>query len=165
MKRLITTSAERRLKELGIELPAAPKPLGAYVEAVQTSNLLFLSGALPMKDGTPTFLGRIGAELTTENGRAAARLAALNALSLARQALGSLDKVSRVVRLAVSLATTPEFRDHAKVADGASELLAEIFGTGGKSVRMVSGVSSLPAGVCAIVELILSIEPELPKEL
>ena len=91
---------------------------------MQVGNLLYLSGTLPLEGGAPKFLGRIGAELSIEDGRGAARLAALNALALARQHLGSLDKVTRVVRLTVSLATTPEFRDHAKVADGASELLA-----------------------------------------
>lgn len=150
-------SAERRLKDLAIVLPAAPKPLGAYVEAVQVGKLLFLSGALPITDGTPQFVGRIGAELTIEDGRSAARLAALNALALAREHLGSLDKVARVARLAVSLAATAEFRAHAKVADGASELLADLFGADRTSTRMVSGVLCLPLGVCAVVELVISL--------
>lgn len=150
--------AERRLKELGIVLPPAPKPLGAYVPAVQVGNLLFLSGALPLEGGAPRFQGRIGGELSIEDGRSATRLAALNALALAKQHLGSLDKVTRVVRLSVSLVTTPEFRDHAKVADGASELLASVFGQDKTSTRMVSGVVSLPAGVCAVVEIILSVD-------
>jgi enamine deaminase RidA (YjgF/YER057c/UK114 family) len=149
-------SAERRLKEQGITLPAAPKPLGAYVPAVQVGNLLYLSGTLPLAGGVAKFLGRIGDELSIEEGRSAARLAALNALALARQHLGSLDKVARVVRLTVSLATTADFRDHAKVADGASELLASVFGADKTSTRMVSGVMSLPAGVCVVVELILA---------
>ncbi|HJY41341.1 MAG TPA: RidA family protein, partial [Steroidobacteraceae bacterium] len=110
-----------------IELPPPPKPLGAYVEAVQAGNLLFLSGTLPLEGGVPKFVGRIGAEISIEDGRRAARLAALNALAFANQHLGSLDKVARVVRIKVSLATTPDFRDHPKVADGASELLAEVF--------------------------------------
>jgi len=152
----MSTTAERRLQDLGIALPAPPKPLGAYVEAVQVGSLLFLSGALPMEGGAPKYTGRLGADLGVEDGRAAARLAALNALALAKQALGSLDKVTRVVRLTVSLATTPEFREHAKVADGASELLAEVFGKEKASTRMVAGVASLPAGTCVIVELLLA---------
>ena len=124
-------------KSSASRLPAAPKPLGAYVEAVQVGNLLFLSGTLPMEGGVPKFLGRIGADLSIEEGRGAARLAALNALAWARQHLGSLDKVARVVSLTVSLATTPEFRDHPKVADAASELLASIFGADKASTRMV----------------------------
>lgn len=153
----MNVSAEQRLKELGIDLPPAPKPLGAYVEAVQVGNLLFLSGALPLAGGAPKFLGRIGGELSIEDGRSAARLAALNALALARQHLGSLDKVTCVVRVAVSLATTAEFRDHAKVADGASELLASVFGADRMSTRMVSGVASLPAGVSVVVEIMLAV--------
>src|SRR6202521_3789247 len=109
--------AERRLKDLGIDLPRPPTPLGAYVEAVQSGNLLFLSGTLPVEGGVPKFLGRIGAELSVEEGRRASRLAALNALALAKEYLASLDRVTRVVRLGVSLATTPEFVEHPKVAD------------------------------------------------
>ena len=148
--------AEQRLKELGITLPAPPKPLGAYVPAVQAGNLLFLSGALPMEGGAPKYRGRIGGELSIEDGRNATRLAALNALALARQQLGSLDKVSRVLRLAVSLLATPDFRDHPKVADAASELFADVFGADKASTRMVSGVASLPAGACVVVEIVLS---------
>ena len=150
-------SAERRLKELGIELPRPPTPLGAYVETVQTGNLLFLSGTLPVEGGVPKFLGRIGGELSAEDGRRATRLAALNALALARQHLGSLDKVTRVVRLGVSLVTTPEFREHPKVADAASELLASVFGAEKTSTRLVYGMASLPVGVCVVLELILEI--------
>jgi enamine deaminase RidA (YjgF/YER057c/UK114 family) len=119
-------SAEQRLKDLGINLPRPPSPLGAYVEAVQTGNLLFLSGTLPVEGGAPKFLGRIGGELSIEDGRRATRLAALNALALAKERLGSLDKVTRVVRLGVSLVTAADFRDHPKVADAASELLGPV---------------------------------------
>lgn len=153
------SNAEQRLKASGIELPPPPQPLGAYVEAVQVGNLLFVSGALPLEGGVPKFLGRIGADLSIEEGRSAARLAALNALALARQHLGSLDKAQRVARLTVSLATTAEFREHPKVADAASELFAEIFGADLASTRMVSGVTSLPKGVCAVVEIILATLP------
>jgi enamine deaminase RidA (YjgF/YER057c/UK114 family) len=153
----LSTSPEQRLKDLGIAMPAPPKPLGAYVEAVQAGNLLFLSGTLPVEGGAPKFQGRIGKELTLEEGRAATRLATLNALALARGHLGSLDKVRRVVRLMVHLVATPEFREHPKVADGASELLADLFGADRMSVRMVAGASSLPVGVCVVVELILAV--------
>ena len=152
------TSAERRLKDLGIELPHPPTPLGAYVEAVRTGNLLFLSGTLPVEGGAAKFLGRIGGELSVEDGRRATRLAALNALALVKNQLGSLDKVTRVVRLGVSLVTTPEFREHPKVADAASELLVSVFGPDKTSTRAVVGVASLPLGVCVVVEVILEIE-------
>jgi enamine deaminase RidA (YjgF/YER057c/UK114 family) len=150
-------SAEQRLKELGIELPHPPTPLGAYVEAVQTGNLLFLSGTLPVEGGVPKYLGRIGGELSVEDGRRATRLAALNALALAKEHLGSLDKVTRVVRLGVSLVTTPEFREHPKVADAASELLVSVFGAERISTRLVYGMASLPVGVCVVLEVILEV--------
>lgn len=152
----MNTNAEKRLQDLEIDLPPAPKPLGAYVPAVQVGELLFLSGTLPLDGGVLKYQGRIGADLSIADARNAARLAALNALALARQHLGSLDKVTRVVRLTVSLATTAEFRDHAKIADGASELLASVFGADKASTRMVSGVLSLPAGSPVVVELILT---------
>ena len=149
--------AEERLRELGIDLPQPPAPLGAYVEAVQTGNLLFLSGTLPLEGGVPKFAGRIGGDLSIEDGRRATHLATLNALAAARAHLRSLDRVMRVVRLAVSLVTTPDFREHARVADAASELLGTVFGADRTSTRMVYGVGSLAMGVCVVVELILEV--------
>src|SRR5882724_1621816 len=116
------TTAEGRLAELGIKLPAPPEPFGTYAEAVQTGNLLFLTGMLPTEGRAAKFVGRIGAELDVEAGRKAAHLAALNALAVALQHLGSLDKVTRIVRLGVSVATSGDVRDQPKVADAASEL-------------------------------------------
>jgi enamine deaminase RidA (YjgF/YER057c/UK114 family) len=150
-------SAEQRLKDLGISLPPPPAPLGAYIEAVKTGNLLFLSGTLPVEGGVPKFLGRIGGELSVEDGRRATRLAALNALAIAKEHLGSLDRVTRVVRLGVSLVTTSEFREHPKVADAASELLVSVFGTDKTSTRLVFGMASLPVGVCVVLESIFEI--------
>src|SRR5205807_3213734 len=100
------TGAEQRLKELGIKLPSPPQPFGTYVEAVQTGNLLFLTGMLPTEGREAKFIGRVGVELEVEAARMAARLAALNVLAAARQHLGSLDKVTRIVRLGVSVATS-----------------------------------------------------------
>ena len=153
-----TVSAEQRWKELGIELPPTPTPFGAYVEAVQSGKLLFLSGMLPVQGREPKFLGRVGAELEVEDGRRAARLAALNAVALAKHYLGSLDKVTRVIRLGVSIAATPDFREHPKVADGASELLASVFGAEKTSTRLVLGVASLPLGTSVELEIIFEIE-------
>jgi enamine deaminase RidA (YjgF/YER057c/UK114 family) len=147
----MNSSPEQRLKASRIALPPAPKPLGAYVEAVQVGDLLFVSGALPLQGGVPQFRGRLGAELSIEEGQSAARLAALNALALVRQHLGSLDKVQRVAQLTVTLAATPDFQEHPKVADGASELFAEVFGADRVPTRMVSGVTSLPKGTCVVV--------------
>ena len=121
-------SAEQQLKELGIDLPAPPEPFGTYAEAVQTGNLLFLSGMLPTEGRGAKFIGRVGAELDVDAGRKAAHLAALNALAVARHHLGSLDKVTRIVRLGVLVATSGDVRDQPKVADGASDLLQDVFG-------------------------------------
>jgi len=151
-------SAERRLRELAIKLPPAPTPLGAYVEAVQTGNLLFLSGMLPVVDHQPKFVGRLGKELNTDQGRDALRIAAINALSAARQHLGSLDKVAKVVRLGVYLATEGDFFDQPKVADAASELFRDVFGEENISVRVVLGVASLPLGMPVELEVILEVK-------
>jgi enamine deaminase RidA (YjgF/YER057c/UK114 family) len=113
-------SAEQRLKELGIKLPAPPEPFGTYVEAVQTGNLLFLTGMLPTEGHGAKFIGRVGAELDVEAARKAAEPAALNVLAVARKHLGSLDKVTRVVRLGVSVATSGDVRRLVLVSTGAA---------------------------------------------
>jgi enamine deaminase RidA (YjgF/YER057c/UK114 family) len=152
-----SSSAEQRLKELGIELPAPPQPFGTYAEAVQTGNLLFLTGMMPTEGGAAKFIGRVGAELDVEAGRAAARLAALNAIAVARQHLGSLDQVTRIVRLGVSIVTAGDFRDHPKIADGASELLQDVFGKDKNPCRLVYGVASLPLGTPVELEVIFEV--------
>jgi enamine deaminase RidA (YjgF/YER057c/UK114 family) len=149
--------AEQRLIELGIELQAPPEPFGSYVEAVQTGNLLFLSGMLPTEGREAKVIGRVGAELDLEAGRKAARLAARNALAVARQHLGSLDRVTRVVRLGVSVATSGDVRDQPKVADAASELLQDVFGKDKSPCRLVYGVASLPLGVPVELEVIFEV--------
>ena len=149
--------AEARLKKLGIELPPAPEPFGAYAEAVQTGDLLFLSGMLPTEGHGAKYVGRIGEELDLEAGREAAHLAALNVLAVTRRHLGTLDKVKRIVRLGVSIATTGDFRAHPKVADGASELLQDIFGADKNPCRLVYGVASLPLGTPVELEVIFEV--------
>jgi len=156
-------SAEERLKELGIQLPDPPQPFGTYAEAVQTGNLLFLSGMLPTEGRAAKFIGRVGAELDVEAGRNAARLAALNALAVARQHLGSLDKVTRVVRLGVSVATSGDVREQPKVADGASELLQDVFGKDKNPSRLIYGVASLPLGAPVELELIFEVAARRPQ--
>ena len=140
-------SAERRLEELGIQLPAAPAPFGTYVEAVQTGNLLFLSGMLPVVDHKPKYVGRVGKELDLEAGRDATRVAALGALAAAKQHLGSLDRITRVVRLGIFIATFGDLVDHPRIADAVSDLYRDIFGIEKTSVRVIIGVASLPLGV------------------
>ena len=150
-------SAEQRLKEFGIELPTPPEPFGIYAEAVQTGHLLFLTGMLPTAGREAKFIGRIGAELDVEAGRRAAYLAAINALAVAKQHLGSLDKVMRSVRLGVAIATSGDVRDQPKVADGASELLQDVFGKDKNPSRLVYGVASLPLGAPVELELIFEV--------
>jgi enamine deaminase RidA (YjgF/YER057c/UK114 family) len=152
-----STTAEDRLAKLGIKLPVPPEPFGTYVEAVQTGNLLFLSGMLPTEGHGAKFIGRIGAELDVEAGRQAAHLAALSALAVARQYLGSLDNVTRIVRLGVSVATSGDVRDQPKVADAASELLQDVFGKDKNPCRLVYGVASLPLGTPVELELIFEV--------
>ena len=151
------TSAEQRLKELDITLPPPPEPFGTYAEAVRTGDLLFMTGMLPTEDRRATVVGRVGAEIDVAAGRKAARLAALNALAVARQYLGSLDRVTRIVRLGVFVATAGDVRDQPKVADGASELLQEIFGKEKNPARVVYGVASLPLGASVELEIILEV--------
>jgi len=149
--------AEQRLRELGITLPSPPEPFGSYVEAVQTGDLLFLSGMLPTEGREASVVGRVGAELDLEAGRKAAQLAARNVLAVARHHLGSLDRVVRVVRLGVSIATSGDVRDHPKVADAASDLLQDVFGKKKSPCRLVYGVASLPLGVAVELEVIFEV--------
>jgi len=153
----VRSGAEQRLKELGIELPAPPKPFGTYVEAVQTGNLLFLTGMLPTIDRYAKFVGRLGAEIDVKAAQEAAYLATLNALAVIRVHLGSLDKVTRIVRLGVSIATWGDVVDQPKVADAASDLLQQIFGKTRNPSRLVYGVSSLPLGATVELELIVEV--------
>ena len=146
------------MKEIGIKLPAPPEPFGMYAEAVQTGNLLFLSGMLPTEGHTAKFVGRVGAEIDVEVARKAAHLAALNVLAVARQHLGSLDKITRIIRLGVSVVTSGDIRDQPKVADGASELLQNVFGKDKNPSRLVIGVASLPLGTPVELEVIFEVE-------
>jgi enamine deaminase RidA (YjgF/YER057c/UK114 family) len=154
-----SATAEDRLAELGIQLPEAPTPFGAYVPAVQTGNLLFLSGMLATSGHAAAVVGVVGKDLDVNAGREAAHTAALNALALTRKQLGSLNRVSHVVRLGVYVAATPEFTDHAKVADAASELLRDVLGEKTVSSRLVIGVASLPLGSPVELEVILEVYP------
>ncbi len=154
-----STTAEDRLAKLCIHLPDAPTPFGAYVPAVQTGNLLFLSGMLATSGHSATVIGVVGKTLDVKVGREAAYIAALNALALIKERLGSLNRVARVVRLGVYVAATPEFTEHAKVADAASELFRDVLGEQAVSSRLVFGVASLPLGSPVELEVILEVKP------
>jgi len=145
------------LQDLGIQLPAPPTPFGTYVETVQTGSLLFFSGMLPVVDHKPKYIGRVGKELDTEAGRDAAYTAALGVLAAAKQHLGSLDRVTRVVRLGVFIATSEDYVDHPKVADAVSDLFRDIFGIEKTSVRVIVGAASLPLGVPIELDVIFEV--------
>jgi enamine deaminase RidA (YjgF/YER057c/UK114 family) len=147
------------VRELGLVLPAPPTPLGAYVEASDTGNLLFLSGMLPVVDRKLAVSGRLGEGVSVQQGQEAARIASLNALAAAKEHLGGLDRVRKLVKLTVLMATTEQFVDHAAVADGASNLFVQIFGPEAGHVRLVYGVQSLPIGAPLAVEVVFEIEP------
>ena len=147
-----------RLSELGIVLPAPPTPLGAYVESSDTGNLLFLSGTLPIVNRKLAIAGRLGENLSVKEGQEAARIASLNALAVAKEHLGGLDRLKKLVKLTVLIATTEQFTEHASVADGASNLFVQIFGPEAGHTRLVYGVQSLPVGAPVIVETIFEIE-------
>jgi len=155
-----TNRVSLRLRELGIVLPAPPTPLGAYVESSDTGNLLFLSGTLPVVNRKLAIAGRLGANLSAKEGQEAARIASLNALAVAKEHLGHLDRLKKLVKLTVLLATTEQFTEHASVADGASDLFVQIFGRDPGHVRLVSGVQSLHIEAPVIVDTVFEIEPQ-----
>ncbi len=155
----IASNLTSRISSLGIVLPAPPAPLGAYVESSDTGNLLFLSGMLPVVNRKLALSGRLGENLSVQEGQEAARIASLNALAVAKHHLGSLDRLKKLVKLTVLIATTEQFAEHAPVADGASNLFVQIFGPETGHVRLVYGVQSLPIGAPVIVDVIFEIEP------
>jgi enamine deaminase RidA (YjgF/YER057c/UK114 family) len=155
----IPGNVSSRLSELGIDLPSPPTPLGSYVESSDSGNLLFLSGTLPVVNRKLAIAGRLGETLSVKEGQAAARIAALNALSVAKEHLGDVDRLKKLVKLTLLMATTEQFTEHAVVADGASNLFARIFGPEAGHVRLVYGVYSLPIGAPVIVDTIFEIEP------
>lgn len=154
----IAPSPSSRVSELGIVLPEPPTPLGAYVESSDAGSLLFLSGMLPVVNRKLAISGRLGENLSVKEGQEAARIASLNALAAAKQHLGDLDRLKKLIKLTVLIATTEQFVDHAPVADGASNLFVQIFGEEVGHVRLVYGVHSLPIGAPLIVDVIFEIE-------
>ena len=155
----VVSGVSSRLSEAGIVLPATPTPLGAYVESSEAGNLLFLSGTLPVVNRKLAISGRLGGNLSVKEGQEAARIASLNALAVAKEHLGDLDRLKKLVKLTVLMATTENFTEHAPVADGASDLFVQIFGREAGHVRLVYGVYSLPIGTPVIVDTIFEIEP------
>jgi enamine deaminase RidA (YjgF/YER057c/UK114 family) len=150
-------SAEKKLKDLGITLPTPPQPIANYVGAVQVGNLLFVSGHGPYKDGKIKTSGKVGKELTTEEGYQVARNVGLNCLASVKAAVGDLEKVKRVVKLLGMVHCTEDFKDQPKVINGCSDLLVEVFGDIGKHARSAVGMQALPNGIPVEIEMILEV--------
>jgi enamine deaminase RidA (YjgF/YER057c/UK114 family) len=149
---------EERLQQLGVDLPAPAAPVAAYVPTVRTGDLVYVSGQVPLVDGTPSHLGRLGDEVGLEDGRAAARTCAINLLAALKAELGELSQVRRVVKVVGFVASAPGFTDMPKVVNGASELIVEVFGDAGKHARSAIGLAALPLGVPVEVEAIVEVE-------
>ena len=151
-------SPEARLKALGIELPPPPKPVASYVPAVRTGNLVFLSGQGPVAGGKPTVTGKVGAEVTEEEGYKAARVTILNSLAVLRAEIGSLDRVRRIVKLTGWVNSAPGFVRQPWVINGASDLLTNLFGERGRHARSAVGLGALPRRISVEIEMIVEVE-------
>jgi len=152
-------SAEARIKELGLALPQPPRPAGNYVPGVRVGNFLFLSGHGPVRvDGAPTLRGKVGRDLSLEDGYKAAREVGINLLGSARTLLGSLDKVKRVVKVLGMVNSAEGFGDQPKVINGFSDLMVEVFGDNGRHARSAVGMAELPMGIPVEIEMILEVE-------
>ena len=150
-------SYERQLKQLGIELPGAPKPVANYVPAVRVGDLLFLSGVLPSRDGQLIMTGKLGQALSIDQGMEAAKVAVLNALAIIRSEVGSLDRVKHIVKMVGHIASAPGFTDQPQVLNGASDLLVAIFGEAGRHARVAVGAAELPRQAPVEIELIVQV--------
>lgn len=153
-------SAEQKIKDLGLELPPGSAPAGNYATAVRSGNLLFISGKAPLPIGGKLPKGRLGREYSSDEGYTLARSACTELISVMKSALGSLDRVARVVELHGSINAVPEFEEHAKVLDGASDLLVAVFGAAGVHARSVIGVSSLRNGLPLTLKAIVEVKQE-----
>jgi enamine deaminase RidA (YjgF/YER057c/UK114 family) len=151
------TTAEQRLSELGLKLPEAPQPVANYVPFLISGDQLFISGQIAKDAAGRVLTGKLGAGLSIEDGQAAARHSALSLLAQAKAALGDLERVVQVLRLTGFVASTPEFVDHPKIINGASDLLVAVLGDAGRHTRSAVGVSSLPLGTCVEIDAILKI--------
>jgi enamine deaminase RidA (YjgF/YER057c/UK114 family) len=149
---------EQRLEQLGVSLPTPAAPVAAYLPCVRTGNLVYVSGQVPVVDGEPTHVGRLGETVGLEDGVAAARTCAVNVIAALKAELGELARVRRVVKLTGFVASTPEFTDHPKVVNGASELFGEVFGDAGRHARAAVGMAALPLGVPVEVEAIVEVD-------
>jgi enamine deaminase RidA (YjgF/YER057c/UK114 family) len=149
---------DARLKELGITLPEPPAPVASYVPYVVSGNLVFVSGQITLSAEGLKYVGKVGADISLEDGKAAARLCAVNVIAQVKAACGGdLDRVKRCVKVGVFVNAVPDFTQHPEVANGASDLFQDVFGDAGKHARAAVGAGSLPRGVAAEVEAVFEI--------
>jgi len=148
---------EDKLKELGMELPEAPSPLGSYVPVIRTGNLVFLSGILPLVEGKLLRQGRVGEDITIDDAREDAKRAVMNALAVLRSHIGSLNTVKRCIKITGYIASSPDFTEQPKVLNAASDLLHEIFGEAGRHARAAVGVTVLPLNASVEIEFIFEV--------
>lgn len=153
----MTTSFEAQVTALGLVLPAPPKPVATYIPVVRTGNLLFLSGMIPLRDGTLMMAGKLGKDISVEQGYEAARICLLNAVAVIRQHLGTLDRVKQVVKLVGYVASAEGFVQQPAVINGASDLLVKIFGDAGRHARVAVGATALPLNAPVEIELIVQV--------
>jgi enamine deaminase RidA (YjgF/YER057c/UK114 family) len=146
---------EEKINQLGFTLPAAPKPLASYIPAVKSGDLVFTAGQLPIKDGSLIFKGKLGKDLNEEDGKKAAQLCALNCLSVIKNEIESLDNIDRIIKMTVFVSSSEGFINHPQVANGASDLIKDIFGENGKHVRSAVGVAELPLNAPVEIEMIV----------
>lgn len=153
----MSESIEARLKDMGVALPAAAAPAANYLPFVQSGNLLFPSGQLPMKDGKLAAAGLLGRDLDTAAGKEAAKLCAINVLAQAKAALGDLERIRRLVKINCYIASTPDFTEQHLVANGASDFLAQVLGERGKHARVAVGMAALPLNAAVEIEAVIEI--------
>lgn len=143
-----------KLKSLGITLPTPPKPAGSYIPVVISGNMAFVSGQIPMQDGKVTYTGKVPTERTIEDAQSAAKICAVNILAQLKANLGSLDRISKIVRVSGFVNSTGDFTEHPKIINAASDMFFEIFGEKGKHSRIAVGVSSLPLNSTVEIDMI-----------
>ncbi|MHB1421519.1 MAG: RidA family protein [Bacillota bacterium] len=151
-------SYEKRIEELGLKIPEAPKPVAAYIPAVRVDNLIFTSGQIPFVHGELLFRGKVGADLSEEEGYQAAKVCALNCLSVIKGLIGSLDRVDKIVKVTGYVNSAPGFNRQPLVINGASELLADIFGEAGQHARAAVGVCELPVDAAVEVDMVVRVK-------
>jgi len=149
---------EEKLKELGIEIPEAPKPLASYIPAAISGNLVYTAGQVPLEGGKLNYIGLVGKDISIEDAQKAAKVCAINCLSVIKSVIGDLNKIERILKLTVFVASSDGFVDQPKVANGASDFIVEVFGEKGKHVRSAVGVSGLPINAPVEIEMIAELK-------